>query len=126
MVRDMPNPDSIVDCTLECGHIIQVSYVVFQAEHKNGTYTLHCKYCNAMRLVIEWIQHKRGYGFRCQDCPYTRYYGLAKLTRDVKGSSHAVRKRHAVDFTLNGKIERKAEPKLITNQLALELDKPPF
>lgn len=116
-------PETLVDCVLECGHARQVTASTFIAAQFNEAL---CPRCGTVKLVIEWVQHDRGYGFRCQDCRYARYFANAKVTRDVKAASHSVRKQHDVTLLHNGKPEAfQPKPLLRENQLALSLDSPP-
>ena len=118
----LPANGPSVDCTLECGHIVNVSGVVFRAAPDE---IILCPRCFTYKHVTEWVIHDKGYGFKCRDCRYARFYGMANVTRDVKAGSHAVRRRHSVALYFNGELERMIEMELVSRQMDL-LDIPPF
>lgn len=86
--------------SLDCSHIIKFR-CGRDATPKRGEQIL-CLRCDAYRMVVESPNEKvtQEYRLRCQDCIFSRRYGINKDAAIIAASNHVRRKRHDVDFFL--------------------------
>lgn len=53
-------------------------------------------YCRTHNDTVAVHQVQPEYSIFCVSCPFTRYYGQAKMTAEVYASKHSIARHHAV------------------------------